>query len=593
MPPRLPLPPPRPPLRSRRSSQPPALGQSLAAPCRRSSLPSLSALGDRYQVEGVLGRSRGLLLRASHTGFRQRVAIRVVSPALMNVRAVQQFVREMRILAALESEHAARIHDVGVLPGGAIYLVREYVEGATLEELTRTRLLPLQQALELFLQACEAVAEVHSRGVVLRDLQPSHAFVSHRRNGEPRLTLTDFGTCKVMRQGGPAGPGDGEGSCTQILGLSHAASPELIAGRDVDQRGDIWSLGCMLYQLLTGRPAFAHEGAALMLAIARQQPAPPSQLRPGLPHELDRLVSCALRKDRDERPQSVFCLVRPLRELVSARGLVLIEQIARLAGEEPTAVSALASHPGRADEADPPLVMVRSLVPSSPGLVPSSPGPSRARSSSPQMPSLPPSRSAGPRGLTAERPSDPGAVTQQLPSHLPGSAPGSLPLGASALSPPTPLPSTRRPPQPWESSPATRRRLGPLVVAGTLGVLAMAAAAILLVELDASGPLAHAAHARVSWTLAAAEQQRAELVDVAAHRVAAARTEAARPRVEPRTQRPKGRPLAAPVVVAVPKISRPAQRAEPPRSPFLTPVDDLTATRDAKRRKRKRSKRRR
>lgn len=322
-------------------------------------------IADRYRVNAVIGRGRGLLLDAAHVAFDQRVVARVISPALADAKAVDRFQRETRILSKLETDYVARIIDVGTLPNGALYLVREYLDGVSLAEHARSNKLDVSATLDLFLQVCEAVQEAHSRGVVLRDLQPGHVFLTHKRNGEPVAKLTDFGTCKVMRKSD-----SDEQSCTKLLGLSSSASPELVRQmKHIDERADIWSLGCLLYELLTGVPAFQGDGTMLMLAIANDHPVPPSSLRRDvdIPAVIDQVVMRSLDKSRSGRFQTVYQLASALRPLVSARGQLLINQIARLAGEEPVAVQTTAAVPTAAESSDDgTMTFSRSLRPSEP-----------------------------------------------------------------------------------------------------------------------------------------------------------------------------------------------------------------------------------
>jgi eukaryotic-like serine/threonine-protein kinase len=384
----------------------------------------------RYTVTRILSRERGVLLEASHTSFAQRVAIRVISPALASdPKAVERFHREARVLSQLESDHVARIIDVGTLDDGSLFLVRELLDGITLSQHAAQRL-PLCEAVDLFLQVCEAVAEAHGHGVVIRDLQPSHVFLTKRRNGEPVAKLTDFGTCKVMCES-TAG---GELSCTKLFGLSPAASPELVRqDRELDERTDVWSLGCLLFELVSGAPAFVGEGPALMLAIAKDEPLPPSSLRRDIdvPLEIDRAVFRALAKSREHRFARVFDLALALRPFASTRGELLIAQIARLHGQPLPA-------PAVEEIADESMTMVRSMVPSDPAL-----------------PSL--------------------RVPAALPVPArPSESRASL---ATMLPPASPLISTLPPPprfQPWAESTPSRRRLPALL----FGLPAAAAAAL-------------------------------------------------------------------------------------------------------------------
>jgi serine/threonine-protein kinase len=285
-------------------------------------------IAGRYRVETVLSRGRGVVFAATHTGVDQRVVVRVLSPALVNPKAVDQFQREARILSRLESEHVARIFDFGTLRDGSLYLVREHVHGVSLaEHARRCGGLPLDEALFLWLQIAEAVQEAHSHDVVLRDLELDHVFLTSRRSGTAMAKLTDFGTCKLLTPEG----GITEASCTRLFGLSHSAAPEVLRSSGVDARADVWSLGCVLYELLTGAAPFAGEGIQLMLAIAKAEYQPISQRRRDLPPIFDRIMAWALAKDRESRFTSVYAFAHELRPFANAHGQLIIDQIGQLA----------------------------------------------------------------------------------------------------------------------------------------------------------------------------------------------------------------------------------------------------------------------
>jgi serine/threonine-protein kinase len=230
-------------------------------------------LGGKYRVCAILGRSRGLLIEALHIEFGQRVVIRAFPPALLDEKEVELFRREARLLAKLESEHAARILDVGTLPDGTFYFARQYFEGMDLAAyIARRGAIPLQEAVLMILQACEAVAETHVHDILLRELEPSHLFVTRRLGGSAQLKLVDFGTAKLMR-GATAPTAGGEMTKTAVCGLSCYASPELIrSASHLDARADIWSLGAIFYQMLAGRPPFDGNLATLILKVSVHAP---------------------------------------------------------------------------------------------------------------------------------------------------------------------------------------------------------------------------------------------------------------------------------------------------------------------------------
>src|SRR5262249_30748966 len=157
----------------------------------------------------------------------------------------------------LSSEHTARILDVGSENDGTFYLVREHLEGTDLAHYLRTNgRLALSDAVLLILQAAEAIAETHSHGIIVREIQPSTLFLTQRPGGAPLVKVIDFGTAKLMNAAAAPGVGS-ELTATAMFGLSQYSSPEMIRkAKTADGRTDVWSLGAILYEMLTGRPPF-------------------------------------------------------------------------------------------------------------------------------------------------------------------------------------------------------------------------------------------------------------------------------------------------------------------------------------------------
>jgi eukaryotic-like serine/threonine-protein kinase len=307
----------------------------------------------KFRVRSILGRSRGLLLDAFHTEFDQRVVVKLLPAAAADEKEVERFRREARTLAKLESEHVARIIDVGTQPDGSFYLVRQHLEGTDLATFLKQRgALPLADAVLLILQAAEAVAETHSHNIIIRELKPSDLFLTTRPGGAPLIKLIDFGTAKLMRES--AAP-NLDITATTMFGLSPYSSPELMRkAKHVDVRTDIWSLGAIFYELLTGRPPFTGEPAALMLSISRDEPIPVTQLRPDLPAEVDSIIGWSLAKDVDGRFRNVHAFAHALSPYTRGEGEVLVQRIGqttenakkRRAAQQQVPAAA-ASSPGR------------------------------------------------------------------------------------------------------------------------------------------------------------------------------------------------------------------------------------------------------
>lgn len=285
----------------------------------------------KYRVRSVLSDNRGQLLEAFHTEFDQRVVIRVISPQLADDKEIERFRRESRVLAKLQSEHAARIIDVGTQPDGSFYLVRQYLDGEDLEAHLKARgPLPVPDAVHYVLQAAEAVAETHAHGIILRELSTSHLFLAHRLGGDRQIKIIDFGTAKLLRDEGPGDSG-GEVTTTTMFGLSPYSSPELVKkARDIDHRADVWSLGAVLYELLTGRPPFSGDLAMMMLRITKEEPVPISKLRREVPPMLAKAVARALTKPVDARLGDVYQLAKALLPFAPSAGALLVDRIGKL-----------------------------------------------------------------------------------------------------------------------------------------------------------------------------------------------------------------------------------------------------------------------
>ena len=263
-------------------------------------------IAGKYRVTRILGQGgMGLVVAAQHLDLGEAlVALKFRLPLPHDTpEAAARFAREALTVARLKNDHVARMHDVGKTADGTPFLVMEYLDGRDLAQVIRDRgPLPIEESVDLLLQACEAIAEAHTLGIVHRDLKPSNLFVTPTPDGARVLKVLDFGISKIATADEVAVTGS-----AGLLGSVLYMSPEQIASaRSVDPRADVWALGVILYEMLSGTTPFAGDSAAAIgTAILNNTFSKLSDRRKDLPNALDEVVSDALTKDREVRLSSV------------------------------------------------------------------------------------------------------------------------------------------------------------------------------------------------------------------------------------------------------------------------------------------------
>lgn len=274
----------------------------------------------KYRIDSVLGTGgMGVVMGALDTSLGRPVAIKFLSPQKSSREgAVARFLREARAAAAIQSEHVVRVFEVGTLPSGAPFIVMEHLRGADLAHvLCRRGALPIDEACDLVLQACEALGEAHAQGVVHRDLKPQNLFLTQRPDGSPCLKVLDFGISKTADDGSPSLT-----STDMVMGTPRYMSPEQVRSlKDVDARADIWALGSILFELVTTSPVYqAPSASALCASIAMDPPTPLRARLPGAPAELEAAILRCLHKDPAGRFQDVAAFAGGLAPFASERG---------------------------------------------------------------------------------------------------------------------------------------------------------------------------------------------------------------------------------------------------------------------------------
>jgi serine/threonine protein kinase len=275
----------------------------------------------KHRVDRIIGRGgMGVVAAATHIHLNERVALKflLIKDEEVSGDFRARFEREARVCAKLRNEHIARVHDVGIWESRVPFMVMEYLEGVDLRRLLRDGAkLPIEQAVEYVVQICDGLAEAHAQGIVHRDLKPPNIFITRRPDGTELVKVLDFGISKWTT------PDDEVGELTKtgvMLGSPKYMSPEQLNGGAIDARADIWSIGAILYQMLTGRPPFDYlQVTQTFMAIASGViPALPSTLEPSIPATLDAVILRCLTRDKDLRIQNVAQLAGAVLEAIDS-----------------------------------------------------------------------------------------------------------------------------------------------------------------------------------------------------------------------------------------------------------------------------------
>jgi serine/threonine protein kinase len=294
-------------------------------------------LAGRYRVHRVIGSGgMGVVVEAYHVDLAHRVAIKLLKPtAAKRASTLERFLQEARASVRLHGEHVARVTDVGRLEDGRPYIVMEYLHGRDLAQWIQEHgPMSVQQAVDLVLQASEAIAEAHSLGIVHRDLKPANLFLTQAPDGTPLIKVLDFGISKLMD---PAALGFQDAKLTatsDVMGSPLYMSPEqVMSSKSVDGRSDIWSLGVILFEAITGTAPFGADTVPeLFVRIATAEPRRLHEVRPDVPIQLSEVVAQCLAKDRAGRFPSVAKLAQALAPFGSPHALRSVESIVRMLG---------------------------------------------------------------------------------------------------------------------------------------------------------------------------------------------------------------------------------------------------------------------
>jgi serine/threonine-protein kinase len=285
----------------------------------------IGTLAGSYRIVDTISvGGMGTVYRAEHTLLGRPAAVKVLNPEMSTSRdIVNRFFNEARATTSIKHPGIVEVFDFGYLESGHAYLVMELLEGAPLSVRNRARpRIPEHEAAAILRLVCSALTAAHAKGIVHRDLKPDNIFLIADPDGPlgERPKLLDFGIAKLTDIG-LAGSATKTGA---VMGTPTYMSPEQCRGTgDVDHRADLYSLGCIFYELVTGRPPFIDRGAGELIgAHLYMQPEPPSRHAAGISPDVEALIMALLAKNPVERPQTAADLAQRLTPIAARGGLV-------------------------------------------------------------------------------------------------------------------------------------------------------------------------------------------------------------------------------------------------------------------------------
>lgn len=278
-----------------------------------------SIVNDRYEVVTSIGEGgMGMVYKAIDQRSGDTVALKVLHRDISgDERTVRRFFSEARVLASLTHPNIIRLYDFGRTSDGLLYIAMELLSGKPVDDLIRLNELALEDALQIIDQTASALAEAHLQGVIHRDLKPANIFMDKAEDDTPRVTVLDFGIAKI------AGSGQNLTATGKVMGTPSYMAPEQIRGQTPDPRTDIYALGAMGYELISGQPPFLADGPIAVLFMHLERPPTPLStldLKEAVSQPLSDVIDGFLAKKPDERPRNMMEVRKLLRPFIDPHG---------------------------------------------------------------------------------------------------------------------------------------------------------------------------------------------------------------------------------------------------------------------------------